>query len=86
MQCIAFSVVFVVWKRVSTIRRSATVRSVMPRERDHRSPTQQMGRLQLSGVMSQYISFSNLTVAFVVYLTTLLVNKAIGVIKFQAPY
>jgi hypothetical protein len=43
------------WKCVPTIRRPAAARSVLQRERAQRSPAQQMGRLQLSGVMSQYI-------------------------------
>jgi hypothetical protein len=45
------------WKRVPTIRRPAEAPSVLPRERAQRSPAQQMGRFQLSGVMSQYSYF-----------------------------
>jgi hypothetical protein len=42
------------WKRVPTIRRPAAAPSVLPRERAQRSPAQQVGRFQLSGVMSHY--------------------------------
>jgi hypothetical protein len=41
-------------KRVPTIRRPAAAPSVLLRERAQRSSAQQMGKLQLSGVMSQY--------------------------------
>jgi hypothetical protein len=43
------------WKRVPTVRRPAAATSVLPREHDQRSPAQQIGRLQLSGVMSRYV-------------------------------
>jgi hypothetical protein len=43
------------WKRVPIIRCPAAAPSVLPREGAHRSPAQQKGRLQLSGVMSQYV-------------------------------
>jgi hypothetical protein len=42
-------------KRVPTIRRPAVAPSVLPRERVERRPLHQMGRLQLSCVMPQYI-------------------------------
>jgi hypothetical protein len=42
------------WKRVPTIRRPAAAPFVLLRERAERSPAQQKGTLQLSGVMSQY--------------------------------
>jgi hypothetical protein len=43
------------WKRVATIRRPAAALSVLPCERAQRGLAQQMGRLQLSGVISQYV-------------------------------
>jgi hypothetical protein len=46
------------WKRIPTIRHPATVHSMLPWQRAQRSLAQQMGRLQLSGVMSQYVNLS----------------------------
>jgi hypothetical protein len=46
------------WKRVARIRRLAVVPSTLPQERAQLSPTNQMGRLQLSDVMSQYEELS----------------------------
>jgi hypothetical protein len=52
------------WKRVPTIRRPAVAPSGLPRQRAQQSPAQQMGRLQLSGVMSQYKEFTKLWLRF----------------------
>jgi hypothetical protein len=51
MQCIASSVVFVAMETRSNNSPSS---SGALRERAQRNPAQQMGRLRLSGVMSQY--------------------------------
>jgi hypothetical protein len=50
------------WKRVPKIRRPAAAPSMLPRVHAQRSPAQHMGRLQLSGVMSQYFGHSMLLV------------------------
>jgi hypothetical protein len=50
------------WKRIPTIHRPAMVPSMLPQQCVRRNPAQQMGRLQLSGVISHYESFFWLSV------------------------
>lgn len=50
------------WKHVPTIHHPTAVSSMLPQECAQQSPTQQMGRLQLSSVMSHYRSFFSLSV------------------------
>jgi hypothetical protein len=54
MHCL-FGRIRLLWKRVPTIRRPAAAPSVLALEYAQRSPAHQMGRLQLSGVMSQHV-------------------------------